>query len=254
MRTLLGTSALAVVLAAGVAVAQQQQAPDSAQPSVQQQTPQQPTPQPEQLDRANKQAPRVIDTPNTAESKSDTGPAQQQQTTGQQLAPEQKADSTNTKQGTAPSRPTGDAVDLQGGQGTPKPSQSIGPPNAQEPLRGEGFNVPGASAQTVPAKFSTEKADLAEYSIMGYPLQLNDQQRSAIWKSLAERDMTESARGKTVHEEAGVFLPPLVQGQEFPSGLTGEIPELRGMKYVKVEDKVLIVQPANGIVRGVVEK
>jgi Ni/Co efflux regulator RcnB len=30
--------------------------------------------------------------------------------------------------------------------------------------------------------------------------------------------------------------------------------ELRGLKYVKVDDKVLLVQPANGIVRGVIEE
>jgi hypothetical protein len=36
--------------------------------------------------------------------------------------------------------------------------------------------------------------------------------------------------------------------------LTSEIPLLRGLKYVKVEDKVLIVQPANGIIRGVIEE
>jgi hypothetical protein len=256
MRALLGTSALAVVLAAGIATAQQQ-----------------PAPQPEQQDRAHKQAPRVIDPPNTAgQPSAQQQPAQQtqqqpaqqqtqqqppqqptQQSGGEKIAPEQKATQQGAS-GTAPSRPTGTQTDIQGGAGHPKPSQAVGPPNAQEPTRGAGMQVTGASSQTVPAKFSSEKANLAEESIMGHPLQLNDQQRSAVWKALAEKDTTDSARGKTIHEEPGVFLPPLVQGQEFPSGLTSEIPLLRGLKYVKVEDKVLIVQPANGIVRGVIEK
>jgi hypothetical protein len=296
---------LAVVLAAGVAVAQQptQDKTQSPMEPAQQQPTQQPAPQPEQVDRANKQAPRVVDPPNTAgaqqspqqpsqqqtqqqqpaqqqtqqqpaqqqtqqqpaQQQTQQQPAQQQtqqqtqqpqaqqQSGNEKLAPEQQATQQGAS-GTAPSRPTGTQTDIQGGAGYPKPSQVVGPPNAQEPTRGAGMQVPGASSQTIPAKFSEAKADLAEGTIMGYPLQLNDQQRSAIWKALAERDTTDSARGKTIHEEPGVFLPPLVQGQEFPSGLTSEIPLLQGKKYVKTESKILIVQPANGIIRGVIQK
>jgi hypothetical protein len=51
-----------------------------------------------------------------------------------------------------------------------------------------------------------------------------------------------------------VFLPPNVEAQPFPEGTTGEIAALRGLKYVKADEKLLIVQPANGIVRGVIQE
>lgn len=149
---------------------------------------------------------------------------------------------------------------VQGGQGNPTPDQSIGPPNAGpvalrgDGLRGDGLEVPGATEQTAPAKFSQHNADLDGYSIMGYPVQLDDKQRQSIWQAVGKTGETKSADGKTIVEEPGTFLPPLVQGSEFPEGLNKEIPLLRGLKYVKVDDKVLIVQPSNGIVRGVIEE
>ena len=147
------------------------------------------------------------------------------------------------------------ASDIRGGQGNPSPDQTGGPPEAgPSPLRGDGMDVPGATKQTAPAKFSRHNAELAEYSIMGYPVQLDEKQRNAIWQSVGPRGETKSAEGQAITEEPGTFLPPLVQADEFPDGLSKEIPALRGLKYVKVDDKLLIVQPANGIVRGVIEE
>ena len=133
----------------------------------------------------------------------------------------------------------GDKQDAKGGSGNPAPAQSVGPPEAGNvPLRGNGMNVPGATAQTAPAKFSQENADLAEYSIMGYPLQLSGEQRQAIWQSLGagESKETASAEGKTIFAEAGVFLPEGVQAQPLPEQLSSQMPELRGLKNVKTDD------------------
>jgi hypothetical protein len=158
------------------------------------------------------------------------------------------------KQPGAPNAPTS-ASDVRGGKGNPSPDQTGGPPEAgPSPLRGDGMDIPGATRQTAPAKFSQQNAKLAEYSIMGYPVQLDEKQRHAIWQALGKAGETKSADAKSITEEAGTFLPPLVQADEFPDGLSKEIPALRGLKYVKVDDKVLIVQPANGIVRGVIEE
>ncbi len=154
----------------------------------------------------------------------------------------------------APNAPTS-ASDIRGGQGNPSPDQTAGPPEAgPTPLRGDGMDVPGATRQTAPAKFSKHNAELAEYSIMGYPVQLDEKQRTAIWQSIGQSGDTKSAEGQTITEEPGTFLPPLVQADEFPDGLSKEIPSLRGLKYVKLDDKLLIVQPSNGIVRGVIEE
>ncbi len=149
----------------------------------------------------------------------------------------------------------GNAQDAKGGSGNPAPAQTVGPPEAGNvPLRGNGLDVPGATTQTAPAKFSEKNSELAEYSIMGYPVQLNDQQKQAIWQSLGadSKKETASADGKTIFAEAGVFLPEGVQAQPLPEQLSSQIPELRGLKYVKADDKVLLVAPSNGIVRGVI--
>jgi hypothetical protein len=152
-----------------------------------------------------------------------------------------------------------------GGQGNPTPDQSIGPPNAgPAPLRGEaanpadtrgdGMEVAGATTQTAPAKYSGHNAELDEYSIMGYPIQLDEKQRHAIWQAVGKDGTSKTAQGQPVVQESGVFLPPTVQGESFPDDLAKNIPILRGLKYVQVDDKVLLIQPANGIVRGVVEE
>lgn len=157
--------------------------------------------------------------------------------------------------------------------GTIAPSEDkiVGPPNAEagqhdsKNLAGspEGdatgghrdmAEIPGATPQTMPAKYSQDNADRAEYSIMGYPVQLSGEQKQAIWKAVGTKNATANITGEKIHAETGVFLPSLVQGQALPEGMSNEIAELRGLKYVKVDDKVLLVQPANGIVRGVIEE
>lgn len=207
MRSLMATSALALIVATGIASAQTSTTPDTARPDA-----------------------------------------------AQQAQPKDTPAAETAKQPGAPNAPTS-ASDTRGGSGNPSPAQSAGPPEAgPTPLRGDGLDVPGATKQTAPAKFSKHNAGLAEYSIMGYPVQLDEKQRNVIWQSIGKSGETKSAAGQAIIEEPGTFLPPLVQANEFPDALSKEIPILRGLKYVKVDDKVLIVQPSNGIVRGVIEE
>jgi hypothetical protein len=155
----------------------------------------------------------------------------------------------------APSAKDATIEDARGGEGHPKPDQIVGPPNAGPvPLRGDGPELPGATRQTAPAKFSAENAEKLNYSIMGYPVQLSDDQKKAIWQSIGSKSETASSQGKTIHAEAGVFLPPAVQAEDLPGNLNQQIPSVRGLKYVKTDNKILLVAPSNGIVRGVIEE
>jgi hypothetical protein len=141
------------------------------------------------------------------------------------------------------------------GKGNPKSDQVVGPPNAGPvPLRGDGRDLPGASPQTVPAKFSERIAAEDDMPIMARPVNLSDEQKAAIWKAVGDKAATANDSKGKIFAEAGVFLPPNVEAQPFPEGATGEIAALRGLKYVKAGEKLLIVQPANGIVRGVIEE
>ena len=139
---------------------------------------------------------------------------------------------------------------------TPETGQAIGmaPSEASSDGGGSTRVVPGAVRETMPAKFSEENAKRAEGAIMQTPVLLSDEQKQAIWQAVGQRGATASTKGETVHAETGVFLPSSVAAEEFPAGLQNSVPALRGLKYVKVDDKVLLVQPANGIVRGVIEQ
>lgn len=213
MRSLMVTSALALIVATGIASAQTSTTQDTARPDA-----------------------------------------------AQQAQPKDTPAAETAKQPGTPNRATS-AKDIQGGSGNPTPDQTGGPPEAGPiPLRGDtetrgnGLEVAGATEQTAPAKFSKHNAELDEYSIMGYPLQLSDQQRQAVWQAVGKDGTSKSAQGQSVVEETGVFLPSTVQGEGFPDELSKQIPILRGLKYVQVDDKLLIIQPANGIVRGVIEE
>jgi len=155
----------------------------------------------------------------------------------------------------APSSEGATIEDARGGKGNPTPDQVVGPPNAGPvPLRGDGRDLPGASPQTVPSKFSERIAAQDDMPIMARPVKLSDEQKAAIWKAVGDKAATaDDSKGK-IFAEAGVFLPPNVEAQPFPEGATGEIAALRGLKYVKAGEKLLLVQPANGIVRGVIEE
>ena len=215
MRGLIGTSALALIFSIGVAGAQ-----------------------PSQPDEAGK------------------SPAKQQ-TSPQTDKPQ--------TQGTDESNPTRDTTIA------PSEDEIVGPPEAEagqrdsENLAGSPTNdatgghrdmaeIPGATPQTMPAKYSQENENRLHYSIMGYPVQLSDEQKQAIWKAVGDKGVTANTVGATIHAEAGVFLPPLVQGEDFPAGMSDSIVELQGLKYVKVDDKILLIKPSNGVVRGVIEE
>lgn len=146
--------------------------------------------------------------------------------------------------------------DLRGGQGHPTPNQIVGPPNAGAvPLRGDAAEtLPGATRETVPAKFSEENARRDEFQIMEIPAVLTDEQRRHIWQALGNRQDTPGTADVTLHAEPSVLLPGSVEAQELPTQITETIPAVRGYKYVKADGKVLLVAPANGIVRAVIEE
>ena len=138
---------------------------------------------------------------------------------------------------------------------TPETGQAIGMAPSEASTDGMTTReVPGAVRETMPAKYSKDNAERAQLAIMQTPVLLNDEQKQSIWQAVGQRGATASTKGETVHAETGVFLPSPVAAEEFPAGLQNSVPALRGLKYVKVDDKVLLVQPANGIVRGVIEE
>jgi hypothetical protein len=107
--------------------------------------------------------------------------------------------------------------------------------------------VPGAprDGETVPSKFSQRNAALDDIPTMARPLPLSDEQKRRIY------DVVSSADKPVAHVDAhpANFLPPSVETFELPAEIA-DIPALRDLKYVRLDDRILLVQPANKVVVG----
>lgn len=109
----------------------------------------------------------------------------------------------------------------------------------------------GATGQTMPAKFSAENDALDKMPIMGHPLPLTDAQKRMVYDSLAASSAAET-RG--IAGGPATALPADVNVHDLPEKLTEEVPALKGYKFVKLTDKIVIVSPPNRIVVGEISK
>jgi hypothetical protein len=229
MRDLFRTTALALVFTAGVAGAQTLPPNERAVPEAQTQPLNQNQAQPQNQNNERTQPEgQPIDHAQERAKQPDTNPGN---IDGQQ----------GNTAGRTPEK--GQAIPL-------APSQAEANGNTDG---GIDVDIPGVTAQTIPSKFSEQIAEQDEIAIMARPIKLSDEQKAAIWKAIGDKTVPADASKGRIYAEAGVFLPPNVEAQAFPEG-TGNIAALRGLKYVKAGDKVLLVQPANGVVRGVIEE
>jgi hypothetical protein len=112
------------------------------------------------------------------------------------------------------------------------------------------LNVPGAppDSQTVPAKFSERNATLDELPTMAQPMHLSADERRRIWDVVSKDEASRTA----FDARPAQVLPSTVELQEFPRELSGSIPGIAGCKFARLRDKLLLVQPANRIVVGVI--
>ena len=105
----------------------------------------------------------------------------------------------------------------------------------------------GATTQTMPANFSQRNDLLDRVPTTAWPLPLNEQQCKQIYTAVMA-DNSQSAPGAT-ELKPGSFLS-FNQTQDLhglPQAVAG-INGLEGLKYVKANDKVLLVRPPNGFV------
>jgi hypothetical protein len=118
---------------------------------------------------------------------------------------------------------------------------------SNDPVFTDGkLTAPGAPPQTqdTPAKFSAKNGADDRTPITAWPLPLTDDQKRAVIDSI----------GKTQSPILAMDLKPSqkfddwTQYQDLPSGLTDSIPMLRGYKYVRLQDKVLLINPSIRVV------
>ena len=182
-----------------------------------------------------------------AETGQSTAPAQ---TTGQD---NRKTSGSNDQSGPSSAAPTtsqdgqGDKAthSVSGRAGTEEPG-SHGPSQDTAVFVNGALNVPGAPAdsQTVPAKFSERNNAIDNLPILGMSLGLNDAQKRAILDSVRAANAPVATSTAKVSDE----LAWTVVVNDLPASASD--PALAKVKYVRLSDRVLLIEPANRIVIG----
>jgi hypothetical protein len=163
-------------------------------------------------------------------------------------------------QGQPPSREEARAALMMPGDGAPSAGRGSGGQTPGEQLTTASASIStttvgtavasgpiGATTQTMPAKFSTRNDLLDRVPTTAWPLPLNEQQRQQIYKAVMAdnsqpaADSTELKPGSFLSFDQARDLHALPQA-------VARIDGLHGLKYVKGNEKVLLVRPPNGVV------
>jgi hypothetical protein len=165
-----------------------------------------------------------------------------------------KSSATNNQEGPSNAPPTADqhrqgdqATHSTSGRGGKEEPGSHAPSQDTAVFVNGALNVPGAPAdsQTVPAKFSKRNDALDKLPTMAFPLGLSDEERKRIADGVRAANAPVARIDPRITEE----LPLSVALQELPQG-TAEIPGVNKLKYVRLENRILLVLPSNRIVVG----
>lgn len=106
----------------------------------------------------------------------------------------------------------------------------------------------GAVGETVPAKFSKRNDILDRTPIMAFPLKLSDEQRRQIYQAVMADKAAPVADAEALMPASELSTDQALQGMHpLPESLNG-IAQVRGYKFVKAKDKVLLVEPSTRIV------
>jgi hypothetical protein len=136
-----------------------------------------------------------------------------------------------------------DAMNTESGRAGNDEPGSHAPTQDEPVLRNGALNVPGAPAdsQTVPAKFSQHNAALDKLPTMAFPL--SDDQKRAIADGVRNDGVPVAAVDPVITAE----LPSTVPLNDLPAA-AAELPSLKGLKYVRLADRIVLVQAVNRVV------
>jgi hypothetical protein len=107
----------------------------------------------------------------------------------------------------------------------------------------------GATRQTMPSTISKENAALDKLPTTALQLPLTEDQKRLVMQSVAAAPKTQSHAGLQ-NAHIGTFLPIGAPAQEFSGELKEKVPPLQRYKYIKLDDRVLIVDPPYRTVVG----
>ena len=113
------------------------------------------------------------------------------------------------------------------------------------------YTVAGATRQTMPSTISKENAGLDRLPIMAREFPLTTDQKKMIYGSISKAASTPGGDMKIgIAQE----LPFGTSFQEFPKDVTAQIPDAARFRYVKLTNRVLIVNPVNRVVIGDIQQ
>ena len=125
---------------------------------------------------------------------------------------------------------------------------AVGPAQANTAANVPGSGPPGATGQTMPSTISADNAKLDKLPTTALQFPLTDEQKKLIAKSVASAPKTTSANLANVH--VADFLPTATPVQDLPPEVMSEIPAAKQYKFVKLDKRLLVVDPSIGTVVG----
>jgi hypothetical protein len=196
-------------------------------------------------------AARAEDAPQNAGPKAETGQSAAPAQAGDE---NQKSSGNNDQSGPSNAKPTAN----QDGQGDKATHSTAGRAGAEEPgshapsqdtavFVNGALNVPGAptDSQTVPAKFSKRNDAIDHVPVMAMQvLAFSDEQKRSIIDAVHGANAPVQSTSAKPAEE----LPIGITMQEWPAAASD--PAFAKMKYVRAQDRILLVEPTNRIVIG----
>jgi hypothetical protein len=141
------------------------------------------------------------------------------------------------------------------------PQMSIGPDASQPGLDAAGpvlvngsLAVPGAlqDTQTAPAKFSAKNNEIDKMPIMAYPPPLTVEQRQAIYQQVSQGEAPVVSLRTEL--QPAQLLPSSIELQSLPADMVEKYPSIADYKYIRLEDRILLVNPREGIVVGEIKE
>jgi phenylpyruvate tautomerase PptA (4-oxalocrotonate tautomerase family) len=125
-----------------------------------------------------------------------------------------------------------------------KPEHSNTPGRVAEP-------VPGATPQTMPSTVSAENARSDDLPIIAHQFPLTNEQKQKIAASVSRATVTTEG---AVKADITQVLPRGVELHDFPADASAAAPGVERYRYVKLNDRLLIVDPLFGTVVGEIAK
>ena len=130
---------------------------------------------------------------------------------------------------------------------------AVGPAQANTAGSIASETPPGSTGQTMPSTISKENAALDKLPTTAMQFPLTDEQKKLVAKSVAAAPKTETnADLSKLH--VAMSLPIGTQPQAFSSELIRQFPTAGRYKYIKLDDRTLIVDPPNQTVVGEIDQ